>query len=110
MSLCEMHANRPRHQSTPLPALLVPAEPPVEFDSNVTHHMQLYDVGMTALYLSDTAALISLANARNRTDVVPMLQERLDRVTTATNQHMWNNDTGLYTNVCVCLRVVFVDL
>jgi hypothetical protein len=27
---------------------------PVTFDNVTTHHMSLYDVGMTALYLSDT--------------------------------------------------------
>jgi hypothetical protein len=32
-------------------------------------HMQLYDVGMTGLFLSDTTALMQLATARNRTDV-----------------------------------------
>ena len=31
--------------------------------------MQLYDVGMTGLYLSDTKALMALAVARNRTEV-----------------------------------------
>jgi hypothetical protein len=42
---------------------------PVAFDNVTTHHMQLYDVGMTALYLSDTAALITLAQATNRSEV-----------------------------------------
>lgn len=61
--------------------------------------MSLYDVGMTALYLSDTEALISLANARNRADVVPELQNRFARISAALNAHLWDNATGLYTNV-----------
>lgn len=61
--------------------------------------MTLYDVGMTALYLSDTEALITLANARNRTDVVPQLQARFQRISAALNQYLWDNSTGLYTNV-----------
>lgn len=72
---------------------------PVRFDNVTTHHMTLYDVGMTALYLSDTEALIALANARNRTDVVPTLQARFDRVSAALNANLWDNGTGLYTNV-----------
>ena len=65
----------------------------------VQHHMSLYDVGMTSLYLSDTEALIALANARNRTDVVPLLQERFNRVSSALNTYLWDNSSGLYTNV-----------
>ncbi len=71
---------------------------PVTFD-NTTHHMQLYDVGMTSLFLSDTEALIALAEARNRSEVVAMLQTRLDRVTAALNAYLWDSSAGLYTNV-----------
>jgi hypothetical protein len=72
---------------------------PVCFDPNVTHHMNLYDVGMTALYLSDTEALIALAEVAGRFDIVPELQLRFARVQTAMNAHMWNPATGMYTNV-----------
>ena len=72
---------------------------PVCFDPNVTHHMSLYDVGMTALYLSDTTALMELAKATNRGDVLPTLQARLARVSAAMNDHMWKADDGLYANV-----------
>jgi len=64
----------------------------------VTHHMQLYDVGMTGLYLSDTAALIDLANARGRGDVVPTLQARFAAVSDALNTHLWDAEAGMYTN------------
>jgi len=78
---------------------------PVTYDAAVTHHMQLYDVGMTALYLSDTQALMTLATARNRTDVLPLLQSRFDRVSAATAAHLWDSSTGMYTNVCVSMGV-----
>ena len=72
---------------------------PVCFDNVTTHHMQLYDVGMTALYLSDTEALIYLAQVAGRFDDVPVLQQRLDRVRAAMNAHMWDAEAGMYTNV-----------
>jgi len=72
---------------------------PVCFDPNVTHHMSLYDVGMTALYLSDTEALISLAEVAGRFDLVPELQDRFTRIQTAMNQHMWDPVTNMYSNV-----------
>jgi len=72
---------------------------PVCFDKNVTHHMTLYDVGMTALFLSDTQALIELATARGRSDMLPSLNLRLSRVSSAINTHMWKEDEGTYSNV-----------
>ena len=76
-----------------------PSAGPVCFDAKVTHHMNLYDVGMTALWLSDTQALMELATARGRTDVLPLLQSRYDRIAAAMAAHMWDDATGAYTNV-----------
>ena len=70
-----------------------------DFDNETTHHMSLYDVGMTALYLSDTEALIALAEVAARPDVVPELQARFSRVQTAMNAHMWDAEAGMFTNV-----------
>ena len=79
------------------------ATTPVCFDNVTTHHMNLYDVGMTALFLSDTAALMELATVRNHSDVLPMLQERFDRVSAATAAHMWDPSSadggGAFANV-----------
>jgi putative isomerase len=72
---------------------------PVCFDPNVTHHMSLYDVGMTALYVSDTQALIALATAIGRTDLLPLLTQRLARITAAMNAHLWMEQAGAYSNV-----------
>ena len=70
-----------------------------DFDNETTHHMALYDVGMTALYLSDTEALIGLATVAGRPDAVAGLQVRFARVQTAMNAHMWDAEAGMYSNV-----------
>lgn len=72
--------------------------PPVEFNTT-THHMNLYDIGATALYLSDTAALLDLAVAINRSDVIPQLQVQFNAVQTAMNANMWDDAAGIYSNV-----------
>ena len=76
---------------------------PVRFDNISTHKMELYDVGMTSLFLSDTAALIELATARGNTALVAKLTPRLARVTAALNARLWKPDggpagRGLYVN------------
>jgi hypothetical protein len=48
---------------------------PVCFDAKGTHHMNLYDVGMTGLFLSDTQALIELATARGRAEDIALVDE-----------------------------------
>jgi hypothetical protein len=75
-----------------------PESGPVCFN-HTTAHMNLYDVGMTGLFLSDTQALIALATARGRTDVLPTLQARFDRVAAATAAHLWSADAGAFANV-----------
>jgi putative isomerase len=72
---------------------------PVSFDNITTHHMSLYDVGMTSLFISDTQALIELATKRNRPEMLPVLQERQDRVTLALQTYMWDGSHNLFTNV-----------
>ena len=71
---------------------------PVRFDNVSTHHMQLYDVGFTALYLSDTEATMSLATVAGRGDLVPALAARFARVQTAMNTHLWDSAAGAFTN------------
>ena len=67
---------------------------PVRFDDRVTHHMELYDVGMTGLYLSDTRALIELATERNNPTLAARLQTRFDRVSAAITSKLWNTNGG----------------
>ena len=54
---------------------------------------------MTAPFLSDTEALIALAEVAGRFDIVSTLQTRFARVQAAMNAHMWDPSTGMYTNV-----------
>jgi hypothetical protein len=70
---------------------------PVSFDNVTTHHMNLYDVGMTGLFLSDTQALIELAQTF-RPAAVAALSERLARVQAALQAHLWQPEAGLFTN------------
>jgi putative isomerase len=72
---------------------------PVCFYNESSHTMNLYDVGMTALFLSDTDALIALAEVAGRFDIVPELQQRFARVQAAMNAHMWDAQNGIFTNV-----------
>lgn len=71
---------------------------PVTYNTT-THHMELYDVGMTGLYLSDTAALIELAPVAGRSDVIPLLQQRYAAVASALNSSLWEEGAGMYTNM-----------
>jgi hypothetical protein len=71
----------------------------VGFDPVTSHHMFLYDVGFTALYVADLTALIALCEIAGRFDEVPVLQDRLARVTAAMQAHLWNADDGMFTNV-----------
>jgi putative isomerase len=67
--------------------------------NTTTFHMGLYDVGMTALYLSDTEAVIQLLEIAGRNDLVPTYQARFDRVSAAMSAHMWDETSGNFVNV-----------
>lgn len=69
----------------------------VPFNST-THHMEFYDIGMTGLYLSDTWALIQLAEIAGRYDMIPELQQRYDAVNISMNMYLWDNTNGMYSN------------
>lgn len=74
---------------------------PASFDTT-THHMDLYDVGATALFASDTEATIALcakAPVGSCPDRTPSLSDRLSRVQAAMNTHMWDASTGMYANI-----------
>jgi hypothetical protein len=76
--------------------------PPAAFNASVTHHMNEYDVGATALFASDTEATIALCAAAPGLcpqALSPPLEERLSRVQAAMNAHMWDAGTGVYSNV-----------
>jgi len=60
--------------------------------------MPLYDVGMTALAVSEAEALIELAPVINRTEVIPMLRARCATIRAALNAHAWSEQLGIYSN------------
>jgi hypothetical protein len=66
-----------------------------------THHMDLYDVGATACFASDTEATIALCAVVTGgcPDRLPSLSDRLTRVQAAMNTYMWDDSTGMYTNI-----------
>jgi hypothetical protein len=67
--------------------------------------MNIYDVGATALFASDTEAAIALCAAAAAAGAPPCpaasppLAERLVRVRAAMNAHMWDEGAGLYANL-----------
>ena len=63
--------------------------------------MQLYDAGLTGLYLSESAALIRIAGllGAGGAPAVATLQARFDATAAALNAHLWNESRGLYNNV-----------
>jgi len=97
---CQVPAVAVHHSATALP---VPAP-------RLQHHMMLYDVGMTSFFLSDTQALMELAVVANRSDLLPLLQDRFAIVQSALNEHLWDSSAGIYSEDCRCdsLRVLCV--
>ena len=75
--------------------------PPVTFNGT-THQIEQYDVSPTALFLSDTEALMAIALDVGRGDVVPTLRERFNAVAASLNAHLWqqpdNAPDGTYAN------------
>ena len=74
---------------------------PPAFFNHTTHHMNVYDVGATALFASDTEATIALCAVAPMpcAALSPPLPERLSRVQAAMNAHMWDEDAGLYRSL-----------
>jgi hypothetical protein len=61
--------------------------------------MELYDAGLTGLFLAETEALLAIAAVIGRPDVVPVLQARFNATAAAMNAHLWNGTRGFYNNV-----------
>ena len=74
---------------------------PAVFYNFTTSHMNVYDVGATALFASDTEATIALCAVASTpcAALEPPLPERLSRVQAAMNAHMWSEEAGLYVNL-----------
>ena len=67
--------------------------------NNVTHLMEQYDVGMTALFLAACDSLIALSNLTGiGADAVPELSKRYAEMSALAEQ-LWDDRQGLYVNV-----------
>ena len=67
----------------------------------ISHHMLLYDVGMTSLYLAATLALQSVINITHvGSQYTQQLQQRYDEMAPLTDL-LWSSDLGIYVNVRV---------
>jgi len=64
---------------------------------NKVHRMQLAEVGLMSLYITDCRALADLAKRIGRTEVIGELNERADRYA-AKLRTMWCEKTGLFLN------------
>ena len=75
--------------------------PPAAFNKT-SAHMNVYDVGASAFFASDTEATLALCarpGAPPCAPRAPPLPERLARVQAAMNAHMWDAGAGVYRNV-----------
>lgn len=71
----------------------------VGFDPVTTHHMFMYDVAFTALYIAETNALITLLEMIGGYDeYIPTLQAQATAVNISLNKYLWNDNDGSYSN------------
>jgi len=63
--------------------------------------MELYDAGLTGLYLSESYALIAMAEliGKGEAAAVATLRARANATAAALNAHLWNETRGFYNNV-----------
>jgi len=72
-------------------------DPAIDFDP-VRYLLRQFDVGASALFVSECAALIELAAAAGRPEVVPELQAWQAAVAGAMDEVLWNEGEGVYEN------------
>ncbi len=72
--------------------------PPV-FYNMTSNRMQLYDVGMSALYLSDTLRLQSIAKRLGLNNESSILGDRANSIHDALQANCWNDTIGVYVNL-----------
>jgi len=67
--------------------------------NNETHLMELYDVGMSSLFISEAYALAELANVIGRPpELSAMLRSRGDDMAAKMRQHLWDPQQQIYAN------------
>jgi putative isomerase len=60
--------------------------------------MPLYDVGMSALLVSEAQSLAELALVLGRNDTAAMLTTRCEGMRALMQQHLWHEKLGIYSN------------
>eukprot|EP01084_Bolivina_argentea_P287125 492646_1 len=73
------------------------------YDGNLfnttTHHMQLYDVGMTGMYMNELKCLMNLGKAINiGNEVLNILNERYNFMLNLTLNELWDDSIGIFAN------------
>lgn len=65
--------------------------------NQVTHRLELEDVGLTGLYILDCRSLIELAHLIGKEADIPELQERMQHAC-AGLENLWDEENGFYYN------------
>ena len=66
--------------------------------SNLTHHMQLADVGASSLFVAEADALAALATAVNRSADAALLAGRAAAVRAFISAQLWDEQQGAFVN------------
>lgn len=77
--------------------------PPVEYNKS-RHHMLLYDVGMSSMYVMETQLLAEIASRKGLANDVKMLQQRQQAVASVRT----NCVLRVRVCACTCVRVCCV--
>jgi putative isomerase len=66
---------------------------------NSTNRLLLWDVGLNAMVVRDCQELIEMATILGRSvQVIDKLKQRREQLINMMNEHLWNDDFGLYLN------------
>ena len=67
--------------------------------NNVTHHMELWDVGFSSMFVMEARSLAALAEALgNRSTERATLLRRADAMEALIRRHLWDQDRGVFAN------------
>ena len=72
-------------------------DPVLDWDAG-SRRIKQYDIGASALFVSECLALVELAGIAGRGEVVPLLQARAAAVGGAIEAALWNDAEGVYEN------------
>lgn len=96
-----MHAQDARYESG-LDNSPMYDSPPVEYNKS-RHHMLLYDVGMSSMYVMETQLLAEIASRKGLANDVKILQQRQQAVVSVRTHCLLR----VRVCACTCVRVCF---